>query len=78
MSFTDSITCNHMPPVKDYKRAYYDDKGPNTGSMGSISLYNHTLPFLTDDDLKTSKMLNEIVIQSLKNFYLKCTWISTS
>lgn len=41
-----------MPLVRDYKRAYEGDKGPNTGSMGSYSLPDHHLPFLKQNDVE--------------------------
>ena len=69
MSFTDGKTFRHMPPVKDFKRAYENDKGPNTGSMGSVSYANHLLPFLTEDDIKTCHMLNERIIYYLQKHY---------
>ncbi|MFX1515410.1 MAG: phosphoribosylamine--glycine ligase [Promethearchaeota archaeon] len=49
-TFVSGTTIVSMPLVQDYKRAYDDDKGPNTGSMGSYSCANHSLPFLTKSD----------------------------
>ncbi|MFX0123409.1 MAG: phosphoribosylamine--glycine ligase [Candidatus Hodarchaeota archaeon] len=49
-AFVSGTTVVSMPLVQDYKRAYDDDKGPNTGSMGSYSCANHNLPFLTKSD----------------------------
>jgi phosphoribosylamine--glycine ligase len=36
-----------LPGTRDYKRAFDDDKGPNTGGMGSYTYSDGVLPFLT-------------------------------
>ncbi len=56
--FTDGKTITPMPLVRDYKRAYDEEKGPNTGGMGSYSLPSHDLPFLSEKDIKSA---NEIL-----------------
>tara|TARA_Y100001970_G_C14254069_1_gene873854 strand:+ start:4507 stop:6864 length:2358 start_codon:yes stop_codon:yes gene_type:complete len=69
MSFTDGTHLSHMPIVRDFKRAYDGDKGPNTGSMGSISYEDHKQPFLTDNDVKECQGINEKMIHYLKDIY---------
>jgi phosphoribosylamine--glycine ligase len=42
----DGRTVVATPPVQDHKRRFIDDRGPNTGGMGSYSGPDHLLPFL--------------------------------
>lgn len=51
MAFVDGKTVHPMPVVQDYKRALEGDKGGNTGGMGSYSLRDGRLPFLSEADL---------------------------
>ena len=50
-TFVDGKTVIGSPIVQDHKRAYEDDKGPNTGGMGSYSMENHLMPFITKEDV---------------------------
>lgn len=65
MCFCDGNTAVPMPVVQDHKRAYVDDKGPNTGGMGSYTDANHSLPFLLQEDVAQAKAINEQVFQAL-------------
>lgn len=49
-AFADGTHLVPMPLVQDHKRAYEGDVGPNTGGMGSYSMPDHTLPFVTHSD----------------------------
>ncbi|MFX0007660.1 MAG: phosphoribosylamine--glycine ligase [Promethearchaeota archaeon] len=50
-TFVDGKTVIGSPLVQDHKRAYEDDKGPNTGGMGSYSMEDHLMPFITQEDV---------------------------
>lgn len=69
MSFTDGLTTIPMPVVKDYKRLLNNDEGEQTGGMGSISMSDHKMPFLTDDDIHTSQFINAAVVKHIQNLY---------
>jgi phosphoribosylamine--glycine ligase len=50
MGFSDGKHFLTLPDTRDYKRAFDDDKGPNTGGMGSYKDSADYLPFLTTAD----------------------------
>lgn len=66
MSFTDGNTIIHMPPIQDFKRAYENDQGPNTGSMGALThVHPRRLSFLTDEDISECRNINNDVLGAL-------------
>jgi len=62
---TDGKTVVATPPVQDHKRAFVDDKGPNTGGMGSYSCENHLLPFLNKNDIEQGLKITQQVAEAL-------------
>ena len=70
---TDGKTVVATPPVQDHKRRLVDDKGPNTGGMGSYSDADHSLPFMSqqdvDDGLEITKKVAEAIYQETGEYY---------
>ncbi len=67
MSITDGQSVLHCPVVQDHKRAYDGDEGPNTGGMGSYSYADHSLPFLTSEEIELARRTNEQVARALRS-----------
>ncbi len=61
----DGRTVVATPPVQDHKRRFIDDRGPNTGGMGSYSCADHLLPFLDSaavaDGLEITRKVAEAI-----------------
>jgi len=56
----------HTFPIQDYKRAYDNNKGPNTGSMGCYVDKNLILNFLTEKDIVECQEINVKVLNTLQ------------
>lgn len=60
-AFCDGKRLAPLPETRDYKRAFDDDKGPNTGGMGSYKNSGDILPFMTDiDKEKETELANKL------------------
>ena len=65
-AFVDGRNVVPMPTVQDHKRAFEDDKGPNTGGMGSYTDHTELLPFMFLEDYNEGVEIMKSTIEALK------------
>jgi phosphoribosylamine--glycine ligase len=65
-TFSDGKHLIPLPDTRDYKRAFDDDKGVNTGGMGSYKNIGKILPFLDNADRAEEKRIVTKIFDSLK------------
>ncbi|BAI62669.1 phosphoribosylamine--glycine ligase [Methanocella paludicola SANAE] len=65
-AFVDGKNVSPMPTVQDHKRAYEDDKGPNTGGMGSYTDHTELLPFMFMEDYNEGVEIMKATVEALK------------
>ena len=62
LALTDGTYVVPLATAQDHKRAYDEDKGPNTGGMGVYS----PVPFVTDEELSQMIDIEQRVVDQLK------------
>ncbi len=65
-TFIDGTHVLGTPLVQDHKRAYEGDEGPNTGGMGSYSMADHLMPFISQADVDFAMDVMRKTIAALK------------
>lgn len=65
-ALTDGRSMLAFPPVQDHKRAFEGDRGPNTGGMGSYSMEDHLLPFLSRKDVEEALSIMQRTVDALR------------
>lgn len=65
-AFCDGKQLVPLPETRDYKRAYDEDRGPNTGGMGSYKNTGEVLPFMTKTDREKEMEIVEKIFDKWK------------
>jgi len=65
-AFVDGNHLVPMPLVQDHKRAFEGDTGPNTGGMGSYSMPDHMLPFVSKKDYRRALSIMQSVVAAME------------
>jgi phosphoribosylamine--glycine ligase len=63
MAFCDGKHLAVLPDTRDHKRAFDDDRGPNTGGMGSYKDTQDVLPFMTAADRENELSIAQRIFQ---------------
>ena len=77
-AISDGKTTVFPAPTYDYPFRYDGDEGPGTGGMGSLSLADSTLPFLTDEQYRQACSVIERVIERLGQMGRRFTGVMNS
>jgi phosphoribosylamine--glycine ligase len=64
-AFSDRHTILPLHAVQDHKRLLPEDKGPNTGGMGSYSCNDGLLPFLSKSDYEEGATILQKIVEAL-------------
>jgi phosphoribosylamine--glycine ligase/phosphoribosylaminoimidazole synthetase len=64
-SFVDGKVLYHMPIMQEYNHLEDDNSGILTNGMGCISMSNHSMPFLNDNDVMVTHNINNNVVAAL-------------
>lgn len=64
--FSDGKTLVETPCVRDYKRAFDGDLGPNTGGMGCYKDLGNELPFMSREDWEEALRITHRLFNELK------------
>ncbi len=64
--FSDGKHLLESPSVRDYKRAFEADRGPNTGGMGSYKDVGNILPFMSEKDWRDGLRIGKKIFNEMR------------